>query len=519
MVTLTLLLCAIRDSIRKHAAQRSQNDKAILENLTKEIDTLVVDKDKKGLITLNDGNGTNMLSRIQESKHLAHDLKQQRSTSKHRSAKRLIENYGLLMRETDTLCDKCNLSSTDIALIDAVQALRDIVNDVKDRSFFVRINIFNEDYSHQVFQSLNSKGLPLNQADLIKSYLMKKLKSDAPSFKWSEAKWDEIMKKDIKPDLLLYESLLSRPDAGSSKDPSKKYLYKFVRGKYKDGNGAKAYLKDLEEDAEIIAKLTNPNDLPDRFPAELKHSFFGIDQIGARYIRRPIIAACREWGITEHNTSLLVDCLLKFFFMYRTIGEGNIDTIKKIARNTTRQIVSGADFNAIVPTILESDKAVVSTNVDEEIFKKKFKDEIQDLKPGVAKYILMSLEHQLANPGGISLSVAGSDLQLEHIFPEQPGKEWPDFDRLETHRCRLGNLTMMPASWNKRLSNRSFKDKKSGWRDNAVCYEKSALELNQKYLKHYEDWTLKEIVNREESLCELAFKVWTLEKYRKMVGA
>ena len=43
--------------------------------------------------------------------------------------------------------------------------------------------------------------------------------------------------------------------------------------------------------------------------------------------------------------------------------------------------------------------------------------------------------------------------------------------------------------------------------------------LNQQYLKHYEDWTLKEIVNREENLCELAFKVWTLEKYRKMAGA
>ena len=520
LVTLTLLLCAIRDSVRKHEAQRSESDKAILENLTKEINALVVDRDNKGLITLNDGNGTSMLSEIQESDQPLSNLKQRRRTSRHDSVKRLIENYELLMHETDSLCDKCNLASTDVALIDAVQTLRDIVNDVKDRSFFVRINIFNEDYSHQVFQSLNSKGLPLNEADIIKSYLMKKLKSDKPSFKWSEAKWDEIMnRKDTKPDLLLYDSLLSRPDTTSSKDPSKKYLYRFVRERCKTGDDAKVYLKDLEEDAEIIAKLNRPSDLPDSFPAELKHSFFGIDQIGARYIRRPIIAACREWGIMDRNTALLVDCLLKFFFMYRTIGEGNIDTLKKITRNTTRQIVSGDKLNAIIPTILDSDKAAVSDNVDEELFKKKFKDEIQELKPGVAKYILMSLEHQLANPGGISLTVAGSNLELEHIFPAQPSKEWADSGKLEAHRCRLGNLTMMPSSWNKRLSNRSFVDKKSGWKENTDCYEKSDLKLNQLYLKGYENWTLKEIADREEKLCILAFDVWTLKPYRKMVGA
>ena len=519
LVTLTLLLCAMRDSIRKHTSQRSGSDRANLENLIKEIDVLIVDQNGKGLIELNDGNGTSVLSEIQESRHSYDGLKQQRKTTKRDSVKRLIDNYKNLMLETDKLCDRCNLDSTGVSLIEAIQVLRNIINDMKEKSFFVRIDIFNEDYSHQVFQSLNSKGRPLNEADLIKSYLMKLGKTNTQSFKWLGAKWDEIVKnRDDKVDLLLYESMLSRPRSDqSSKDPRKKYLYRFVRDKYKTDEDAKTYLKEIEKDAEIIALLDDPSSLPDKFPVELKHSFFGIKQIGARYIRRPIIAACREWGETERSTSLLVDCLLKFFFMYRTIGESNIDTLKKISKKTTQQIVSGDELGMIIPTILNSDKASGASNVDEGVFKKKFKEEILELNHDVAKYILISLEHQLASPGGISPTIAGSNLELEHIFPEQPNNEWLDSEKLEPHRCRLGNLTMMPASWNKHLSNRSFKDKKSGWEKNSVCYEKSSLKLNQQYLKDYENWTSKEIKDREEKLCELAFGVWTLEKYRGMV--
>ena len=518
LVTLTLLFCAIRDSVHKHTEQRSESDREILKTLIQEIDTLIVDKNNKGLISLNDGNGTSTFSEIQESRHSSNVLKQRRRTSNHSSVKRLIKNYELLMRDTDELCSKCNLDRKGVALIHAVQTLRDIINDVKNRNFFVRIDIFNPDYSYQVFKSLNSKGEPLRQADLIKSYLMEILdKSDAPSSKWQEADWEEIIKKGgEKPDSLLYESLLSRPDTKSHKDPSKKYLYKFVRGEYKTPDEAKAYLKDLKEDAAIIAMLNHPSELPDRLPVELKHSFFGIRQIGARFIRRPIIAACRKWSLTDRDTILLTDCLLKFFFMYRTIGEGNLDTLKKISRQTTRGIVNGDTLSKILPIVLKSDKAGVEDNVDEATFKREFKVEIQDLNEGTAKYILMSLEHQLAKPGGISTTVAGSTLELEHIFPAQPSQEWHDSENLREHRCRLGNLTMMPASWNKRLSNRSFKDKKSGWGKNEVCYEQSALKLNQLHLKDYNSWTLKEIKDREAKLCELAFDVWTLEKYRKM---
>ena len=53
--------------------------------------------------------------------------------------------------------------------------IADIIQDLKDKIYFVYITILDEEQAYQVFQSLNSKGEELNQADLIKSYIVKNL--------------------------------------------------------------------------------------------------------------------------------------------------------------------------------------------------------------------------------------------------------------------------------------------------------------------------------------------------------
>ena len=113
---------------------------------------------------------------------------------------------------------------------------------------------------------------------------------------------------------------------------------------------------------------------------------------------------------------------------------------------------------------------------------------------------------------------------IEHVLPQNPdlSPEWqeelgPDWKGIqETYLHTIGNLTL--TGYNPELSDRPFSDKltiKGGFRE-------SPLRLNQ-YLAKVEHWNETEIQKRGELLADLALKVWpapklpeqSLVKYRK----
>ena len=527
LVTLTLLFCAIRKSLLEYEnTKTSDHDKETVKALISEIDKSILDENN-GLIKLNDI-ANDIFQDIQRDEITIQDLQRVHRESRHSPTKKLITNYRFLIDEVKVLSKNCNLEDNGTQLIQAVQTLREIINDIKKKNFFVHVIIHNDEYSHQVFESLNSTGQPLNQADLVKSHL---LKTSAPDESGIDTKWQKIMDRvDIKkePDHMLYESLLSRTE--DSKDVSKKNLYKKIKEECNDKDSVENYLRELDVDSTIIELLNNPDRVSDRHP-KTKHLFYGIKQIRAVYIRRTVIAACRKWDYESEQAVQLTDCLLKFFFMYRTIGEKNIDKIKTISRKTTQQIISGKPFDTILWTILKNDnKPDVEDIVKHDEFCENFKNNIYSISDDIAKYILISLEHQLRQPGGDNIAIPGSSFELEHIFPKKPKKPSP---LLSNHTDRLGNLTLLPSDWNKILTNDEFKEKKDGksettdgeWEKfrkrkpelpenkNDVCYSKSGLELNRLHLKNYDEWTVSNIEDREKKLCDIAYKIWDLSRH------
>ncbi len=531
LVTFTLLFCAIREFLYdinfNNNKKNSKEDKQYIQKLIEDIDNFINIKNEV-VITLND-NANEIFERIQKNKINHQDLIKERRASKHPSTRLLIDNYMILKTEVEILCKKCKLNSTGVELINAIAKLDRIIEDIKKKNLFVHITIYNTDYTYEVFQSLNSKGQPLTQADLIKSYLLKQTNKNNDI----KNKWEKITenRKPKEVDQFLYESLLSR--STDTKDIIKRKLSKTIKKKYKNKEDIDQYLKELLEDNEIINWLDNPKNLPDVTPQRIKHAFYGMEQIKAVYIRRPIIAACRKWEIKNHKTQKLADCLVKFFFMYRTIGLNDIDKLKRISTKITSQIIADDKLEFIFWTILKDENKHITNNVNKEEFLTKFEDEIFNLKDDVAKYILISLEHECNKPGGIETNIVGSNLELEHIFPQKPKDDCPESINLSNHLNRLGNLTLLPSGWNKILLNQCFKDKRNGvaaknkrsWEKTRnknpqlplnkedVSYLKSGLKLNEHYLQKYDTWVISNIENREEDLRILASKVWDLTSY------
>ena len=499
LITLTLLFCAIRSILKKYNTTSNTD----IDDLIYKINDLIF-RDRNILIELND-NKRIIFNSIQRD-----DIE----ITKKNKISILIKNFNFLKVQVENLCFDCGFKSDIIDFKTPIRKLNKIIDDLISKTTFISVEIQNDNYTHQVFQTLNSKGLPLYQADLIKSYLLK-----LDNFKGDfHSEWKTVLDYDKKQDNFLYASLLSRK---SKSKIQKKNLFKNIKKELDESKDIGRYLHDLQEDSEIIRLLYDPTKIPGGYPIEIKHAFYSLKQLKATYITRPIITACREWGIKDKRTKDLLNCLVTFFFMYRTICEQNIDTLKRISSEITRRIMVKKDTNLdiIFWYILKNSNLKNNPNyVDPVDFSKKFKSKTYNFNQGEKTYILRSFEYHLQKLGGVPINT--NELEIEHIFPQTPNEDyWPNYSKLSEHTDRLGNLTLLPNDWNPPVGNKGFDEKKTGiskdGKKKKACYENSGLELNKKYLNNYDKWTVSEIEDRENKLCELADKIWDLSSYLK----
>ena len=505
LITLTLLFCAIRNSLHTYLSEANKEDQANIANIISKINYSIRNNDE--FIRLNNTEDNRFFSKICSNEEISI------SSGASDSIKNLHNNYKNLLNNANTLCKKCALDISE-QRSSGIRKIRDIIEDLKGKAMFVYVQVHNDDYSYQVFQSLNSKGVPLTQSALIKNYLLDT--SDSEQKEQVTNRWGNIMDKisNKKHDEYLYESLLSR-SYENSKNARKKDLYIFIKNMCKTQTSIDDYLDHLKRDFRIIDKI----DKPEVDDTNLRNDLYGLGQINASYFKRPIIAAIREWGLEDPKTKSLINCLVKFFFVYRTICKMDIDPLKTISREITQMIIDKKDLGYILWIIL---KNKTTSEYEDRIPLGRFIDEFQKrtstLSQRVMTYILSSFEIKLREHSDIPIIM--KNFKIEHIFPKKAMLEdWPDHDVLNDQVSRLGNLTLMDGKWNNKISNWSFTDKRNGKNQNgksSESYSKSQLEINKQYLTKYRQWTVQEIENREQELTELAKKVWDLSQYIQM---
>lgn len=526
LVSLTLMFCALRDSLNHYLAMSDGDLKSELKSMIKGIDDHIRDG-RNTFIELNNREDALLLDAICRADPSSGDLRLQ-------AGKALRENYDELLRSSKYLCERIDILKPDLAGTDK---LKEMLKSMTSRVFVVYIAVTNESDAQQIFQTLNSTGQPLTESDLIKNYLVLKNTSGQNV----EGNWKQVFapfarkirNSPKKSDTYIYDSLMSRnyqiKKPGGSKDVGKRELYKAVKEKLKGGYTVMEFINDLGVDIDIINVLENPQ----QADQHLRHSLYGLKQIHAVYFRRPIIAAVRKWGWESHKTFGLVDCLLKFFFMYRTVCKMDVDKIRSVARDITRVINQRNDTEIADLYKIVSDK-IHDMGEFHSQFHSKFVEEAYP--KDVTKYILISIERELHK------ELKGSDFQtnfdIEHVFPQKHKQEaWSNYAELEPYMDNIGNLTLLPTKWNKVLQNYAFRVKKMGVKDNGnivtlsgkngrdkkgkqikISYETSNIKLN-KYFQDCDKWDKKELLRRQKALQEHANKIWNLEDCFKRTGA
>ncbi len=450
--------------------------------------------------------------------------------------KRIAESHLSLINNYRILCEKTGKWIQEFQLQEAIDQkdmaafmlslgkLKKCIKKMKDQNHFAFVEVRTRDAAYKIFNTFNSRGQHLTHVDLVKSHLLSNVEPDQGK-KVIENRWRDIFDERLKDrDRFLYESLSSRHPTGNV-DGVKitiDNIFRINEPRIKDLPSAEKYVEELNTDAKFIKQMDYPGDLPDEQQYDkIKSLLYGILLLNARYIRVPILAACRRWGGLENNDLRdLVDCLLTFFFKFKFINDGTAEDVRSIANAITKKIENGEKLPEIIYTVLVNEDVPGDPvkRIDDERFADNFAPKMFKLAKNTAKYILLSMEIHTRNEMGKECVYLNSRFELEHILPTHHQKHWdekkflgqnPESGDISKYKNRLGNLTLLSKKWNLNIGAKEFSVK----RDNASGYAKSDFMINKKYLKDYNEWTAINLQHRENDLCEIASKVWSLDKH------
>jgi hypothetical protein len=369
--------------------------------------------------------------------------------------------------------------------------VKEILNTVMRKFISITWEVADEKSAYNIFQTLNDRGVPLAQADLLKIYLLDKAEEN-----WKDAKerWDEIREtlgaEDI--NIFLRHYWLSSEGIVKQQD-----LLSEIQLKITSRKDVFSFLETLKDEAEKYdALLTPTQDYWDKKDNKIVELLKELQNLSKKQTL-PLLMA----GIRLHTSEFikLLEYCIAFTFRYLTIAEAENKVLERLFSDIAMEIRKSNVTKA--PDIRER---LRREYIEDEQFKAIFaKKEIKTNK--VAKYILSKIETKLSG----EQEILNKKLTLEHIIPVKINEDWKKYlskngMNKDEYVYRIGNMTLLLGKVNKEAQNYSFDRKRDDF------YSKmTQLKINES-LKKSNDWTAIEIDNRQNEFADIASKIWKL---------
>ncbi|WRG33078.1 DUF262 and DUF1524 domain-containing protein [Helicobacter pylori] len=365
-----------------------------------------------------------------------------------------------------------------------------------------------------IFESMNSKGIELTQADLIRNYIVMEteVKKQEDFYNQYWRAMEEDFKQSKREDLF-NKFVRHYLTIKIGKIPNEKRVYEaFKDYRQKEGIGIEDLLKDLKKYCgyfcRIVFKKEDDKDLNKAlgFLADLE-----MDVIYPLLLE---LYSDYSDGVLSKQDFIPIIALIESYICRRAVCGLGTNSLNKVFPLVTKKINKDQYLESIKVHFGYLTEKQRFPNNDE--FKEHFITiDFYHLKK--SKYFLERLENfDTKEP------VDTQKCEIEHIMPQKLKEEWEkdlgqDHERIHTQYLHtIGNLTL--TGYNSEYSNNSFREKK----DMEKGFKQSSLKLNQS-LKNLESFGEKEIEKRANDLADWALKIWTypnldaetLEKYKQ----
>ncbi|MEP7290104.1 MAG: DUF262 domain-containing protein [Chloroflexota bacterium] len=383
----------------------------------------------------------------------------------------------------------------------------------------VFIDLEQKERPYEIFESLNAKGKPLSQADLVRNYIAMRL-PEAQQEMVFEKYWSEI-------EILLQEKrTVGRSRLGELTAFLRHYLalrmgvlcneehvYARFRDRIeKDFRTPEAFIGEistLKRFAEYYDRFLRPDDEPNA-SIEIALQRLNILEISTAY---PFLLA-----------------------MYEALQQGQLrlseflDGLNVLENYIVRRYLAGEQtnyLNKMFPTLwADIDTTKFETSLRQKLLTKNYPSDARLRKTVLVEplydrrsqtrdkmYLILESINRFLSAGSGGHTVLDASPTIEHIMPQSLDREWQHDlgenaeqvwqDYLHT----LGNLTLVTQEWNSVLSNASFAIKKQklashALRLNSAYFAADCLVWDEEAIRMRAEWLLDNILKIWSSLGE-----------------
>lgn len=392
---------------------------------------------------------------------------------------------------------------------DNIRSILDGLNSL----LFVEISLERgKDDPQRIFESLNSTGLELSQADLIRNYILMGLEP-AEQVRIFENFW-EIIENNAK-DYAKEESRVSDfirdyLTYKIKKIPNKSAVYEEFKLRYPDRN-VKFYedtIKEIKEFSFYYNKLINPA-REENLEIRRELHFISRLEINVSFpFLLPVYNDHTNKAIDD-DTFVRVLKLTQTYVWRRFIMGLPTNALNKMFLNLYSD-VSKSNYYQSLEKALVRKKTIQRFPTDKEIEIALAEKDVYNIQSKNRIYLLELLENFNNRE---YVSVENPDITIEHIFPQTPDAKWYDvLDEAgfkvmqEKFLNTISNLTL--SGNNGSLGNKLFPEKKILNKDGKEQgYVYSRLWLN-KYLQEIDEWTVATLEKRYSLLLERFLQIW-----------
>ena len=375
----------------------------------------------------------------------------------------------------------------------------------------INITLDRDDDPQLIFESLNSTGLDLSEADKTRNYILMGLDQKLQE-RMYEDYWNKI---EVLTNYQVSEFIRQYLTFKLAKWPTINGVYGVFKN-YVEYRGLET--EPLLEDLKHHAKFYN----------EIATGTTGIhkaDMILRRLalmemsVVNPFFFALFERfksnDLTEDEFCTVLATVESFLFR-RLVCEVPTNALNKIFASLNNEalriIEDKKDYAKAVIYALEHKSGTTRFPNDEEFEASVRVRDFYNMRPKNKIYYFNRLEngdsYETLNVPEM-MQAKDHGLSVEHIMPQTLTEAWkkdlgPDYQQIhETWKNRIANLTL--TAYNSKYSNRTFKEKlimEDGFKD-------SPLPLNR-WIGEQEKWTLDELEQRSDIMAALFLKLWPL---------
>ncbi|OCS91711.1 DUF262 domain-containing protein [Caryophanon latum] len=366
-------------------------------------------------------------------------------------------------------------------------------NGVLHNLSLVSIVLSPDDNPYLVFESLNAKGQPLTEADLIRNYLFMRIEPSEQEEMY-QGYWLP-MQTNLGNSLTEF---IRHFLMGVNLHVKQKDVYVKVKQQAEKANVIE-YLKELAVFATYYDKLLHPEKEANE---KIRYYLKRIQQFEARTAFPFLLYIYRDYDTKKYSLEQFIEILaiIDNFIVRRYVCNIESKPLNKMFGSLYNQLKPFSEADSIHE--LKAFLQVRGYPKDTEVLHELKNSPLYGSgdKREKCKFILSVLEETYGHKEKVGLL----DATLEHIMPQTLTESWENElggnfeDVHEKYLHVIGNLTL--TGYNSELSNESFTTKKK-------YYAKSNFELNKDLVK-YTTWDEQAINNRAEKLYEKFLVAW-----------